>query len=123
MKVRLGLSLVLGILLFAGCANLALAQGGASAALLTGTVTDPSGSSGAGASITLRNTDTNTTYTATSSDRGVYTVANLVPGNYELKVSFAGFASYTQTGIVLTVGQAATINVGLQGASQGAGVG
>ena len=77
MKVRLGLSLVLGILFFAGCANLALAQGGASAALLTGTVTDPSGSSVAGASITLRNTDTNTTYTATSSDRGAVSYTHL----------------------------------------------
>src|ERR1700683_5173491 len=123
MKVRLGLSLILGILLFAGCANLALAQGGASTAQLNGTVTDASGSSVAGATLSVRNTDTNTTYTATSNDRGVYAVANLTPGNYELKVSFTGFASYTQTGIVLTVGQAATINVGLQGASQGAGVG
>ena len=122
MKVCLVLSFILGILLFVGCANVALAQGGASTALLSGTVSDPSGGSVANASISLRNTDTNTTYTATSSDRGAYTVANLVPGNYELKVSFAGFASYTQTGIVLTVGQAATINVSLQVESQGARV-
>jgi outer membrane receptor protein involved in Fe transport len=122
MKVRLGLSFILGILLFAGCANLAFAQGGAATALLSGTVSDPSGGSVANASISLRNTDTNTTYTATSGERGAYTVANLAPGNYELKVSFAGFASYTQTGIVLTVGQAATINVGLQVESQGARV-
>ncbi len=122
MKVRFGLSFILGILLFAGCANLALAQGGASTALLSGTVTDPSGSSVAGVTLSLRNTDTNTTYTATSTDRGVYTVANLAPGNYELKASFTGFASYTQTGIVLTVGQAATINVSLQVESQGARV-
>jgi len=119
MKVRLGLSFILGILLFAGCANFALAQGGSSTALLNGTVTDASGSSVANASITLRNTDTNTTYTATSNDRGVYTVANLAPGNYELTASYTGFANYKQTGIVLTVGQAATINVGLQVASQG----
>ncbi len=122
MKVRLGLSFVLGILLFAGCANLALAQGGSSAALLNGTVTDASGSSVANASITVRNTDTNTTSTATSNDRGFYTFATLAPGNYELKVSYTGFAAYTQTGIVLTVGQAATINVGLQVESQGARV-
>jgi outer membrane receptor protein involved in Fe transport len=122
MKVRLALSFILGILLFAGCADLALAQGGASTAQLNGTVTDASGSSVAGAALSVRNTDTNTTYTTTSNDRGVYVIANLTPGNYELKVSFTGFASYTQTGIVLTVGQAATINVGLQVESQGARV-
>ena len=46
-------------------------------------------------------------------------MANLTPGHYELKASFTGFANYTQTGIVLTVGQAATINVALQVAAQG----
>src|SRR6204780_3402906 len=122
MKARLVLSFILGILLFAGCANLALAQGGSSTALLNGTVTDASGSSVSNASISLRNTDTNTTSTATTNDRGFYTIANLAPGNYELKVSYKGFAGYTQTGIVLTVGQAATINVGLQVESQGARV-
>ncbi|MGB6510224.1 MAG: carboxypeptidase-like regulatory domain-containing protein, partial [Xanthobacteraceae bacterium] len=119
MKSRLLLSLILGILIFGGSAHLALAQGGASTALLNGTVTDASGSSVANASISLRNTDTNTTYTATSNDRGVYTVANLTPGNYELTASYTGFANYKQTGIVLTVGQSATINIGLQVAAQG----
>jgi outer membrane receptor protein involved in Fe transport len=122
MKVRSGLSFILGILLFAGCANLALAQGGSSTALLNGTVTDASGSSVSNASVSVRNTDTNTTSTASTNDRGFYTIANLAPGNYELKVSYTGFAAYTQTGIVLTVGQAATVNVGLQVESQGARV-
>ncbi len=119
MKSRMLLSFFLGILIFGGSAHLALAQGGAATALLNGTVTDASGSSVANASISVRNTDTNTTYTATSNDRGVYTVANLTPGNYELTASYTGFANYKQTGIVLTVGQAATINIGLQIAAQG----
>ena len=119
MKSRMLLSFLLGILIFGGSAHLALAQGGAATALLNGTVTDASGSSVANASISVRNTDTNTTYTATSNDRGVYTVANLTPGNYELTASYTGFANYKQTGIVLTVGEAATINIGLQVAAQG----
>ncbi len=113
------LSAVFAIGVFLVCAGSAFAQGGSSAAQLNGTVTDPSGGSVAGATLTVRNTDTNTTYTATSNDRGAYFVANLTPGNYELKVSYTGFANYTQTGIVLTVGQAATINVALQVATQG----
>jgi len=120
MKARLGLlSAVFAIGIFLICASSAFAQGGSSAAQLNGTVTDPSGGSVAGATITLRNTDTNTSYTATSNDRGAFFVANLPPGNYELKASFTGFANYTQTHIVLTVGQAATINVALQVAAQG----
>ncbi|MGA8767616.1 MAG: TonB-dependent receptor, partial [Candidatus Acidiferrales bacterium] len=120
MKARLGLlSAVFAIGIFLICASSAFAQGGSSAAQLNGTVTDPSGGSVAGATIVLRNTDTNTSYTAISNDRGAYFVANLTPGNYQLKASFTGFANYTQTGIVLTVGQAATINVALQVAAQG----
>jgi len=121
MKVRFGLMFFLAVAIFIGSANSAFAQGVATAQL-NGTVTDASGGSVAGAAITVRNTDTNTTYTATSNDRGFYVIANLTPGNYELKVTFTGFASYTQTGIVLQVGQAATINVGLQVESQGARV-
>src|ERR1017187_7436456 len=120
MTARLGLlSAVLAIGVFLVCANSAFAQGGSSAAQLNGTVTDPSGGSVAGATVNVRNTDTNTTYTAISNDRGAYFVANLTPGHYELKASFTGFANYTQTGIVLTVGEAATINVALQVAAQG----
>ncbi len=119
MRIRFGLAVLLATLIFGGSAYSVLAQGGSSSAQLTGTVTDPSGGSVAGATISIRNTNTNTTSTATSGDRGFYTVANLAPGNYELKVSYTGFANYTQTGIVLSVGQAATINVALQVASQG----
>jgi outer membrane receptor protein involved in Fe transport len=119
MKVRSGLLVFLAFAIFFSCANSVFAQGGSAAAQLNGTVTDASGGSVNGAAITVRNTDTNTSYTATSNDRGFYSLASLPPGNYELKASFSGFANFTQTGIVLTVGQAATINVGLQVASQG----
>jgi len=88
-------------------------------AQLNGTVSDPSGSAVAGASITVRNTATNTVYKAKSNDGGFYAVANLTPGNYELKASSAGFANFTQTGIQLAVGQVATVNVNLAVASQG----
>jgi hypothetical protein len=117
-KQALFVFVLAGVLFFA-CVHSALAQGGLGNAQLNGTVTDPSGGAIGGASITLQNTATNTTYTATSNDRGYYAVANLPPGNYELKATYTGFANYTQTGIVLTVGQVATINIGMQVASAG----
>jgi Carboxypeptidase regulatory-like domain/TonB dependent receptor len=86
---------------------------------LSGTVTDPSGRVVVGASIHVRNVGTDRTYTATSNGSGLYAIADLPPGTYELKASAAGFANFTQKGIVLTVGQAAAINVGLQVATQG----
>ena len=117
-KQALFVFVLAGVLFFA-CVNSAFAQGGLGNAQLNGTVTDASGGAIAGASITLQNTATNTTYTGTSNDRGYYALANLPPGNYELKATFTGFANYTQTGIVLTVGQVATLNIGMQVASAG----
>jgi len=119
MRLRSLVLVLLAVAVFFGCANSAFAQGGVANAQLNGTVTDQSGGSVAGASITVRNTTTNISYTATSNDRGFYAIASLPPGNYELKASFTGFANFTQTGIVLEVGQVATINVGLQVAAQG----
>jgi hypothetical protein len=88
-------------------------------AQLSGTVTDSSGRVLVGASIHVRNTAIDETYTATSNGSGFYVIANMRPGTYELKASSAGFANYTQTEIVLTVGQVATVNVDLQVAAKG----
>ncbi|HEX4053684.1 MAG TPA: TonB-dependent receptor [Tepidisphaeraceae bacterium] len=88
-------------------------------AQLTGTVTDPSGAVVAKVPITLRDVGTNVTYSAASNDNGFYAIANLPPGTYELKASFSGFSPYTQTGIVLTVGESGTANVALELAGQG----
>jgi len=118
MKLRSLLVVLLGVAMLFGCVNAASAQGVANAQL-NGTVTDQSGGAVAGASISVRNVSSNIAYTATSNDRGFYAIANLPPGNYELNASFTGFANYKQTGIVLEVGQVATINVGLQVASAG----
>jgi outer membrane receptor protein involved in Fe transport len=111
MRRRLSLLAVLGVVVFGGWAKPAFSQVGASAAQLNGAVRDESGGSVAKASITARETGTNRTYTAVSNDNGLYVLANLPPGRYELTVEATGFAKSAQTGIVLSVGQSATIDV------------
>jgi hypothetical protein len=120
MMRRSGLLFILAALMAFAMARDARGQAIA-VAQLNGTITDPSGATVAGAKVTLRNTGTNATSTTTTNSSGFYAVANLVPGDYELTVSRAGFADYTQS-FVLTVGQFANINVKLQLASQGARV-
>jgi outer membrane receptor protein involved in Fe transport len=97
----------------------AIAQLGVATAQLNGTVRDASGGAVSKAALTLVETETNRTYSATSTDTGSYVLANVAPGNYELRVSYTGFANFIQKGIVLTVGQTATINVTLAVAAQG----
>lgn len=117
MRRRIVLLSVLGIVTLAGWVNPSFSQVGASSAQLNGAVRDESGGSVAKATIALRETETNRTYTAVSNDNGLYVFANLPPGRYEMSTEASGFGKSTQTGIVLTVGQAATIDVTLKVAS------
>ncbi len=97
----------------------AFAQATVSFAQLSGTVQDTSGRTIAGANITVRNEDTNQSSSVISSGSGFYVIPSLSPGRYELTTTYAGFGKYIQSGIALTVGQTATINVVLKVASQG----
>ncbi|MGB9465300.1 MAG: TonB-dependent receptor [Candidatus Acidiferrum sp.] len=111
MRRSLGLWTVIGIVILCGWAKPAFSQAGASGAQLNGTVKDASGGSVAKASLVLREVNTNRTYSAVSNDNGLYVIPNLPAGTYELTTEATGFAKSTQTGIVLTVGQVATIDV------------
>lgn len=117
MKLRRVLTLCAMLIVAAFLAPQAFGQATASFAQLNGTILDSTGRTIAGASVTLRDLDTNRTYTATSNAPGFYVVPNLPPGRYELTVQSSGFAKYVQTGIPLTVGQTATIDVTMQVAS------
>jgi outer membrane receptor protein involved in Fe transport len=88
-------------------------------AQLSGTVLDSSGRTIAKAAVVARNADTNTTFTATTTGDGFYVIPNLPPGTYDVSASFSGFSKTTQTGIVITVGQTATVNLTLKVAAAG----
>ncbi len=114
MRGHRGLLVVLAVVALFGGAKPAFSQSTAALAQLNGSVQDERGGAMAKATINLREMDTNRTYTTTSTDAGLYVIPNVPPGRYELKVAFTGFANFTQTGIVLTVGQTATVNVTLK---------
>jgi outer membrane receptor protein involved in Fe transport len=113
------LRVVLAMAVFFICANSLFAQVGANLSQLNGTVADQSDRSVAKAALTLREIETNRTYSTVSDDNGFYVIPNAQPGRYELIVEATGFARTIQTGIVLTVGQVATLNVSLKVASVG----
>ena len=86
---------------------------------ITGTVTDATGAIVAGATVTVRNVDTNATRTVTTSDSGSYTVPQLHPGNYSVKVDKAGFKLYAQSNITVQMDQVVVISAQLQVGSEG----
>ena len=83
-------------------------------ATLTGTVTDASGASIPGATVSARNNDTAQETRATTTGDGSYTMPALQPGTYTATVVKDGFTTSVQSGLVLTVGQAATLKPVLQ---------
>ena len=60
---------------------------------ITGLVTDPSGGVVANALVTVTNPQTNFTRTANTNTSGLYTLPNLLPGLYSVKVEIQGFQS------------------------------
>jgi outer membrane receptor protein involved in Fe transport len=118
MRVRSGLFVVEILLLF-GSSIPAFSQVTTAQAQLNGSVRDQSGGAVINASIALRDVDTNRTYTTHSNDVGYYILPTVPPGRYELTAEYTGFSKYTQTGVVLTVGQVATIDITLKVAAGG----
>ncbi|HKW97142.1 MAG TPA: TonB-dependent receptor [Bryobacteraceae bacterium] len=80
-------------------------------ASLSGNVTDQSGASIPDAKVTVTNIDTGFTQIATAGPAGDYLFSRLPVGKYKLTVEKEGLQTYIQSGIELTVNQAATLNV------------
>jgi len=88
------------------------AQGGRSE--VTGTITDSAGAVMPGVTITATNEGTGLERTTVTGDEGRYTIPSLLPGTYTIKADLAGFQSARHTGVVLNVGQEATLNLTME---------
>ncbi len=76
---------------------------GGTTAAITGTVTDQTGAVLAGATVTITN-PSGFKQTATTNDKGVYTVSGLAPGAYDLSVAAPNFKTFQTSGLNLTAG-------------------
>src|SRR5713226_9941667 len=63
---------------------------------VVGTVEDQSGAVVPNATVTMTNKQTGVTRETTSDAGGRYSVVNVLPGGYELKVTATGFRTFTQ---------------------------
>jgi Carboxypeptidase regulatory-like domain/TonB dependent receptor len=81
-------------------------------ATLTGTVTDTQGGAIPNAKVSARNVATGVSTDTTTNAAGAYNIVNLVPGDYEVNVSAAGFSTVV-TKVTLTVGATQALNPSL----------
>src|SRR5512143_4139163 len=79
-----------------------------------GQVTDPGGASISAAKVRVENMATALTANGTTNDEGVYLVPSLPPGSYRVMVEAPGFKVFSQSGVVVEVGQNARVNAMLQ---------
>ncbi len=85
-----------------------------STASISGTVQDPSNANVEGAEIVLTSLESGAVRKTSTNSAGLYAIAQLPAGTYELQAEKAGFKLATQRGIALAVGQGAVINLKLQ---------
>ena len=84
------IAIAVAVLLLLSSAALAQVEKG----IIAGTVTDTSGAVVVGAAVTVTGAGTNAVRTATTDGAGSYTVTNIAPGAYQLKVVQTGFGDY-----------------------------
>jgi len=82
-------------------------------ASVSGTVADKTGSVVPNAQVVLRDLATGATTTETTNGEGFYSAGNLQPGDYEIKVTAAGFETVA-VHITLTIGAQQLVNLALK---------
>src|SRR5579859_3768350 len=106
---RLATIILMGTMLFAAALRAQVSGG-----TLSGTITDPTGRAVAQAQVTVKNVATGVEKTFTTNSDGVYTAVNLLPGDYQVTISAAGFNTEVKTGITMNVGAQQTFDLILQ---------
>src|SRR5215472_5405142 len=103
MKVCTFKRLAVAFGLFLGCSLVAAAQ-----STMTGTVTDATGAVVPGADVVAHMAETNMERETQTTGAGLYTMADLLPGVYDLTVRKAGFRAVQVASLKLTIGQTLT---------------
>lgn len=84
-----------------------------STATLQGIVADSQAGVLPGVTVVVTNTETGLVREAASDAAGFFRTSALPPGPYSIEAKLDGFAPYSRTGLVLTVGQTVTVDVQL----------
>jgi Carboxypeptidase regulatory-like domain/TonB-dependent Receptor Plug Domain len=105
--------LIAGIAGLALMASLAPLQAQVTAAI-SGKVVDPTGTGVSGARVTVKSLETGATRSVTTDDAGNYRALSLPLGAQEVRAEKASFKVGIRTGIDLTVGQDAVVNLSLE---------
>jgi hypothetical protein len=100
------------LFLFLVCASIAMAQ--LDTGTISGNVTDQTGAAVPGVEVTIKNVGTGISRSLVTNEVGRYDGVALPAGTYEVTGSLAGFQTLVRSGISLTVGRNAVVDMVLQ---------
>src|SRR5262245_36748330 len=95
-------------------ASSSLGMGQLDTGTILGRVTDQSGAATPGVMITIKNTETGVSRKLETNEVGRYEAAALPVGSYEVTATLEGFQTLVRSGIALTVGRNAVVDMALQ---------
>ena len=101
------------IFMFGVCALMPGTARSQAIASIKGTVYDTSGAVVPDATVVLHSRATNLDRTTSTNSAGIYVIPDIQPGDYDLKISRAGFKSAVEANVTLVVNQTATFDVTL----------
>jgi hypothetical protein len=81
---------------------------------IVGAVKDPQGALIPGVTVTITNTETGLTRNTITDEQGGYTLTNVLPGPYDVKVSLSGFRESVRSNVPVTIGQISRVDVTLE---------
>ena len=67
-----------------------------------------------GATVTIVNKETNLTRDTVTNAEGAYSLVNVPPGPYDVKVSLTGFREVARHNVPVTIGEISRFDVGLE---------
>lgn len=114
MKFKVTLSGAVLAILICGIGTVAYSQTQITTGVIQGTISDESGGVIAGATVEVNNPSTNQSRALATDSNGRFVFLQLQPGRYRLTVSKSGYATVVQENLLLNVGQAITLNLGLK---------
>jgi hypothetical protein len=81
---------------------------------IVGNVKDPQGAVIPGATVTIVNKETNLTRESTTDAEGAYSLTNVLPGRYDVKITLTGFREAIRTDVPVTIGQISRVDLTLE---------
>jgi len=81
---------------------------------VVGVVRDGTGALIPGATVTVVNKETNLTREATTNNEGAYSIINVLPGPYDVKVTLTGFRDVARPNVDVTIGTIARVDFTLE---------